>query len=58
MVVVDNLDEGLDAAALLEGLLAHTAGDLQGVALDTGDDGVGEGVRLRARVLGLDNDDL
>lgn len=58
MVVVDDLDERLDAAALLDHLLTHAAGDLQGVALDTGDDGVGEGVRLGARVLRLDNDDL
>lgn len=58
MVVVDDLDEGLDAAAAVDELLTHAAGDLQGVALDTGDDGVGEGVRLGARVVGLDNDDL
>ena len=58
MVVVDDLDEGLDAAALLDGLLTHAAGDLEGVALDTGDNGVGEGVSLGARVLRLDNDDL
>lgn len=58
MVVVDNLDERLDAAALLDHLLAHAAGDLEGVALDTGDDGVGEGVRLGASVVRLDNDDL
>lgn len=58
MVVVDDLDEGLDAAALLDGLLTHAAGDLEGVALDTGDDGVREGVSLGARVLRLDNDNL
>lgn len=58
VVVVDDLDEGLDAAALLDGLLTHAAGDLEGVALDTGDDGVREGVRLGASVVRLDNDDL
>lgn len=58
VVVVDDLDEGLDAAAAVDKLLAHTAGNLQGVALDTGDDGIGEGVGLGARVVRLDNDDL
>lgn len=58
VVVVDNLDERLDAAALLDGLLTHAAGDLQGVTLDTGNDGIGEGVRLGASVVRLDNDDL
>jgi hypothetical protein len=58
VVVVDDLDERLDAAATVDELLAHTAGHLQGVTLDTGDDGVGEGVRLGARVVRLDNDDL
>jgi hypothetical protein len=58
VVVVDNLDEGLDAAALLDHLLTHAAGDLQGVTLNAGDDGIGEGVRLGAGVVGLDNDDL
>jgi len=58
VVVVDNLDEGLDAAAAVHELLTHAAGNLQRVALDTGDDGEGEGVRLGASVLRLDNDDL
>lgn len=58
VVVVDDLDEGLDAAAAVDELLTHAAGDLQGVALDTGDDGVGEGVRLGAGVVGLNNNDL
>ena len=58
MVVVDDLDERLDAAALLDRLLTHAAGDLEGVALDTGDDGVREGVGLGASVVRLDNDDL
>lgn len=58
VVVVDDLDEGLDAAALLNLLLSHAAGDLQGVALDTGNESVGEGVRLGTSVVGLDDDDL
>ena len=58
MVVVGHLDERLDVAALVNLLLAHTAGDLQRVALDSGDDGVREGVRLGASVVRLDDDDL
>ena len=58
VVVVDNLDERLDAAALLDGLLPHAAGDLQWVALNTSDDGVGEGLGLGTGVVRLDNDDL
>lgn len=58
VVVVDDLDERLDLAALVLAGLAHTAGDLLWVALDAGDDCVGEGVRLAAIVLWLDNDDL
>ncbi len=58
MVVVDGLDEGLDLAALGLAGLGHAAGDLQGVALDAGDEGVREGVLLRAVVLGLDDDDF
>ena len=40
MVVVDNLDERLDLGALGNALLAHVLGDLEGVTLDTGNDGV------------------
>lgn len=58
VVEVDDLDERLDAAALLDHLLTHAAGDLAGVALDTGNDGVGERVRLGASLVRLDNDDL
>lgn len=58
VVVVDNLDERLDAAALLDSLLPHTTGDLQWVALNTSDDGVGEGLGLGTGVVRLDNDDL
>ena len=58
MVVVDDLDEGLDLGALLLAGVGHAAGDLGGVALDAGDDGVAEGVRLVAVVDWLDDDDL
>ena len=58
VVVVDDLDEGLDLGALLLASLGHPAGDLLGVALDAGDQGVAEGVRLVAIVDGLDDDDL
>lgn len=58
MVVVDKLDERLDLVALLLASLGHTAGDLGGVALDAGDQGVAEGVSLVARVDRLDDDDL
>ena len=49
VVVVDDLDEWLDLAALVLTGLAHAAGDLLWVALDTGDEGVWEGV-LRGSV--------
>lgn len=58
VVVVDHLDEGLDLGSLLLAGLGHAARDLGGVALDAGDDGVAEGVRLVAVVDGLDDDDL
>lgn len=58
VVVVDDLDEGLDLGALLLTGLGHAAGDLGGVALDAGDDSVAEGVGLVAVVNGLDDDDL
>lgn len=49
------LDEGLDLALLVLLLLRHAAGDLGGVALDAGDESVGEGVRLGAVVEGRDD---
>lgn len=58
MVVVDDLDEGLDLVALLLALFRHPAGDLGGVALDAGDDGVAELVGLLAVVDGLKDDNL
>ena len=47
---VDLLDERLDLALLGLLVLRHAAGDLLGVGLDTGDERVGEGVRLGAVV--------
>lgn len=58
MVVVDELDEWLDLAPLLDLLFRHPPGDFRGVALDAGDQGVGEWVLLCAGVLRLDYDDL
>lgn len=58
VVVVDDLDEGLDLGALLLAGLGHAAGDLGRVALDTGNDGVAVRVRLVTRVDGLDDDNL
>lgn len=58
VVIVNNLDERLDLGPPVLAGLAHAAGDLLGVALDAGDDGVAEGVRLVAVVDGLDDDHL
>jgi hypothetical protein len=58
VVVVDDLDERLDLAALLLAGLGHATGDLRRVPLDSGYDGVGVWVRLVAGVLRLDDDDL
>jgi len=58
VVIVDNLDEGLDLGALLLAGLAHAAGDLAGVALDACYEGVAVGVCLAAGIDGLDDDDL
>lgn len=58
VVVVDDLDEGLDLAALLLAGLGHAAGDLARVPLDARNEGVAVGVRLVAGVDGLDDDDL
>ena len=58
VVVVDNLDEWLDFATLGLSGLRHTAGDLRGVTLNTGDDCVRVWVGLVSGILGLDNHDL
>lgn len=58
MVVVDNLDERLDLAALGLAILRHAAGDLRWVTLNTGDEGVRVWVGLVASVLGLNDHNL
>lgn len=58
VVVVDDLDEGLDLGALLLAGLGHAAGNLGRVALDAGHQSVTVGVRLVASVHGLDDHDL
>ena len=58
MVVVDDFDERLDLAALVLAGLGHSAGDLERVAVDAGDEGVREGVLFAAVVLGLDDNDF
>lgn len=58
VVVVDDLDEGLDLRALGLAGLGHALGDVGRVALDAGDNGVGEGVSLGAVVDGHEEDDL
>lgn len=58
MVVVDGLDEWLDLAALGNLLGTHSLGDLGWVALNTGDEGIREGVGFGTGIVGLDDDDL
>ena len=52
---VDLLHERLDLGPPLLLGLAHAAGDLEGIALDSGDESMGEGVRLGAVVKRLDD---
>jgi hypothetical protein len=49
VVVVDELDEGLNAALSIELLWGHALGDLAGGTLDTDDESVSEGSGLQAR---------
>jgi hypothetical protein len=58
VVVVDDLDEWLDLAALGLAGFGHAAGDLEWVALDAGYDGMGERVRFAAVVDGEEEDDF
>jgi len=58
VVVVDDLDEWLDLGALGLAGLAHAAGDLGWVTLNTGDQGVRVWVGLVASILWLNNDNL
>jgi hypothetical protein len=55
---VDLLDKRLDLALLGLLVLRHAAGDLGWVALDAGDEGVGEGMRLGAVVEGRNDHTL
>lgn len=58
MVVVDDLDERLDLAALLLAGLGHATGNLAGVTLDACYESMAVGMCLVAVVNGLDDDDL
>ena len=58
VVVVDQLDEGLDPASLGDLLGAHLPGHLEGVSLNTGSDDVGESLLLGAVVELLNDDNL
>lgn len=58
VVVVDHLDEWLDLGALGLAGLAHAAGDLGWVTLNTSDNGVWVWVRLVSGILWLNNDNL
>ena len=58
MGVVDGLDEGLDLAPARDALGAHALVDLERVALNAGNDGVGVRALLGAVVVLLDDDNL
>ena len=58
VVVVDDLDERLDLAALLLSRLGHATSDLGGVPLNAGYEGMAVRVCLAAGIDGLDDDDL
>lgn len=58
VVEVDDLDERLDLGSVRDLLGAVLAGDLERVALNAGNEGVAEGVRLRALLVGLDDHNL
>jgi hypothetical protein len=58
VVVVNRLEERLDAVALLHGLLAHVLLDLQGVAVNAGNDAVAVRALGSAIIVGLHDDSL
>lgn len=58
MVEVDNLNEGLNLGSLGNLLSVVSLGDLKRVSLNTSNQGVSEGVRLGAIIVGLDDDNL
>jgi hypothetical protein len=58
VVVVDELDEGLEAALAVDLLLAHALDDTAGRALNTDAESVGELLVLASLVVLLDDDSL
>ena len=58
MVIVDCFDKWLDFATLRLSSFRHTACDGGRVALDSGDQSVGKGVRFRTGIEGLNDNDL
>ena len=50
MVVVDELDEGLESALSIDFLLAHASGDLSWSALNSDDESVGELLVLHSKL--------
>jgi hypothetical protein len=58
VVVVDDLDERLDTGAGQNAATSHGLGDSTRVAVDSNNDGVGEGTGLGGLLDGLDDDGL
>lgn len=58
VVVVDDLDKGLDLRSFSKLLCSHRLGDLEWVSLNAGNDGMGVRALLRAVIELLQNDDL
>lgn len=58
VVVVDDLDEGLDASAGQNLTTSHSLGDRAGAAVDSNNDGVGEGTGLGGVLDGLNDNSL
>merc|ERR1712018_1023502 len=58
VVIVDNLEERLDLAPLLNLLLGHALGHQTWVPVDAGDECVSEGLVGSTIVVGFDNDGL
>lgn len=58
VVVVNNLNKGLDLGTLSNLLSTVVLGDLQGVSLNTSNKSMTKGVRLGTVIVGLDDDNL
>ena len=58
MVVVDGLQERLDARTSADFLLSHGAGDLQGVAVNSGNNGMTVLAGIGSSVIVVDDDSL